>query len=401
MRKVISAFAIALFILSITFTATAPLASGQTAGLSKPTGLTASNITTTSFTLTWNAVTGATGYEIYGPLGCNGAPATSGYCGAAYGSRSKVITGLTPGANYNVMSSNSSRAAFTVLAFNRAGTYSQPATRLAVQMLSAGNTGSTTTTPGTTPAAPTSGTWGAYTGNFDSTMAAFESYVGKPMNINAMFWGWDDIFPGAYTTTGTQGKTLLLFWEPSFGYDQINNGSKDAYIAQFAQGAKAYGYPVMLAPFPEFNIDENAYGYTIGTNTPQKFIDAWRRVHGIFQAQSASNVHFVLPYNNVSIPAAPYSLFYPGSAYVDSIGLSIFSFHGQSFAQQSTAAFAEASQFGKPMWIASAGTSNASNTFKSQFIADLDASGYAWVWFNAGLQTISSGSLQAFKNAIQ
>ncbi len=245
------------------------------------------------------------------------------------------------------------------------------------------------------PPTPSPKIWGVYTGNTDQTMSAFESLVGSKMSVDAMFWGWDSPFP--QTIAGTQGKTLLIFWEPSFGFNQINNGSKDAYIAQFAQGAKAYGFPVILAPFDEFNLNEAPWGNTVASNTPQTFITAWQRVHNIFVQNNASNVKFALAYNNTSIPAAPYSSFYPGSGYVDYVGVDGFNFGGQTFSQVFSSALTEAKTFGKPVWILSTGSVSP----QSQFLTDLGASGLPWIWFNQSPFTIDSTSLSAFKSIIQ
>lgn len=249
--------------------------------------------------------------------------------------------------------------------------------------------------PVTTPPPATSIPWGAYTGNNDQTMASFEAYVGKPMQTNAMFWGWDSDFP--QTSTGSQGKKLLIFWEPAFGYDQINNGSQDAYITRFALGAKAYGYPVILAPFDEFNLNEAPWGVGVGTNTKEGFIAAWQRTRTIFSANNVANVSFALAYNNVSIPAATYASFYPGNNYVDYIGVDGFNSGMQTFGQVFASAITEAKTLGKPVWLTSIGSIDP----ESQFILDLGAAGYPWIWFNKSPFDIDSNSLAAFKSIIQ
>jgi len=248
--------------------------------------------------------------------------------------------------------------------------------------------------PPTATTTPTQVSWGAYTGNNDQTMASFEAYVGKSMTTNAMFWGWDSPFP--QTTTGSQGKTLLLFWEPWMGLKPIVNGSMDAYITQFALSAKAYGYPIILAPFVEFNLNEAPWGNTVGGNTPQDVISAWKRIHSIFGANNVTNVKFALVYNNVSIPAASYASFYPGDAYVDYVGIDGFNFGGQTFSQVFSTAIAEAKTFGKPVWLFSTGSVGP----KSEFIRDLGAAGLPWIWFNQSPFNIDAESLDAFKSII-
>ncbi len=236
--------------------------------------------------------------------------------------------------------------------------------------------------------------WGAYTGGSDKQMADFESAAEAKMSIHAVFWGWDSDFP--QTTAGSQGKTLLIFWEPHFGYDRILDGSKDHYITEFAKAAKAYGYPVILAPFDEFNLNESAWGSGVGSNTPETFKATWKKIHEVFVAQAATNVQFALVYNNHSIPSGTYADFYPGDAFVDYVGVDGFNFGGQTFSDIFDEALKEATTFGKPVWIFSTG----SVAPKASFILDLGRSGYPWIWFNQAPYNIDQNSLSAFKSIL-
>lgn len=249
-----------------------------------------------------------------------------------------------------------------------------------------------------TPTSTPSGVlWGAYTGGTDQSMSAFEAQVGKKMNIDAIFWGWDSAFPAS--GAGAQGKTLLVFWEPSFGYAQINNGSKDAYIKQFAAGAKAYGYPVILVPMDEFNLNETAYGNTINGNTPAGFIAAWQRIKNIFDTVGAGNIKFGLDYNNISIPSVPFTDFYPGGSFVDYIGIDGFDFGGTTYANQMNQAIASAESFGKPVYIMSTGSVSPQTSWIQALGAQQGIAG--WVWFNQSPFNITGSSLPAFQAIIK
>lgn len=113
-----------------------------------PSGLSASNLTSTSFTLNWNASTdplingfasGIKNYEVYGPAGaCNAVHynglASAGFCGFVTNTNasnySLNISGLTPNTTYSGTGVN---AGFVVMAFDNAGNYSSPtATRFSV-----------------------------------------------------------------------------------------------------------------------------------------------------------------------------------------------------------------------------------------------------------------------------
>lgn len=256
--------------------------------------------------------------------------------------------------------------------------------------------------------------WGAYVGDGTDNLNIFETLVGQKTDIYAHFEGWHEDFPSNLASRiGGSGKTLLIFWEPSFGYDEINNGSKDDYIAKFSKDAKAYGYPIILVPFPEMNLNEEAWGYSQNGNTAQSFKKAWIRVHGNFTG--ASNVKFGIAYNNVSIPdimGNQFDDYYPGAAYVDYVGVDGFNFSEPwlSFGQIFDIPMAKLATYRKPIYIFS--TASIAGQGKSAWIAE--GLGYrvktyknlvGWVWFNQGgdpnwVVNSDINSLQAFKSVI-
>jgi hypothetical protein len=266
---------------------------------------------------------------------------------------------------------------------------------------------------------PVSGTssllWGAYVGDGANNLSNFEALVGKKVNFYADFEGWDTNFPSGFSSqVGQQGKTLIIFWEPSFGYDSINNNSQDSYIKQFAADAKAYGYPVILVPFDEMNLNEEAWGYGQNNNTAAKFQTAWKHVHDLFSG--ATNVKFGLAYNSVSIPAVAgnnFNDYYPGGAYVDYVGVDGFNFTdpGQTFAQIFNPAMAQLATYNKPIIIFS--TASIASNNKAAWITNglgnqikTYSNLIGWVWFNQGgspnwLVNSDNNSLQAFKNILQ
>ena len=268
-------------------------------------------------------------------------------------------------------------------------------------------------TPTPTPTTNTILQWGAYVGDGTNDLVNFESLVGKKVNLYADFEGWSNSFPSALSTkVGAQGKILVIFWEPSFGYDQIVNGSKDAYIKQFALGAKSYAYPIILAPFDEMNLNEEAWGYGINNNTSFKFRTAWQHIHDIFVVNGVANVKFAITYNNDSVPNVignKMSDYYPGDSYVDYVGLDGFNFANpwKTFAQIFDSAITEASMFNKPIYILSTGSEAGSQ--KDEWIIEglgTTIKNYknvlGWVWFNqAGSPnwTVNSdtASLTSFK----
>ena len=255
--------------------------------------------------------------------------------------------------------------------------------------------------------------WGAYVGDGTTNLSSFETMVGKSTNILADFEGWDATFPSQFSSNvGKAGKTLVIFWEPSFGYDNINNGSQDAYIKQFAAGAKAYGYPVILAPFDEMNLNESAWGYGLSGNTAAKFVTAWKHIHDLFAG--VTNVKFAITYNNVSVPNVSgnkFTDYYPGDAYVDYVAVDGFNFGNPwtTFAQTFDSAITQLGTFNKPIYILSTGS--VPGTQKAAWITEMGThiktytNVIGWVWFNSNsdanwLVNTDTASLAAFKSIL-
>jgi hypothetical protein len=209
--------------------------------------------------------------------------------------------------------------------------------------------------------------WGVLLGGLEddpSLVPTFESLVGTSPDVLVTF---TDLAPGDFPSgdksiVGARGKTLLLFLEPRYRLSDIASGAQDDILKQYAAAAGTYGYPIILAPFDEFNLNESAWGYGVDGNTPQEFIEAWRHIHDIFSADK--NVSFALVYNNVSIPADAtntYAAYYPGDAYVDYIGVDGFNFStssatAQNFSQLFDQIMPAVESFHKPIIFSSIGS---------------------------------------------
>ncbi len=249
-----------------------------------------------------------------------------------------------------------------------------------------------TTTPATsTPPLATSTAlrWGAYLGTGAPTLSGFATEVGASPDIVATFIGWPDLPDSSLNTTCSQGKTLFIYWE-NYGYslDNIIAGRNDAYIASFSQALAQYHCPIMLSIFHEMNGNWDEWDGTVGTNSPAKIITAWQRIHSIV---TASNVQWAWVINSNSVPdtiANAAQNYYPGSAYVDVIGVDGFNFGSpwQAFGQIFDAPVTLVQQFGKPVYISSfasvAGSGKA--TWINDFAAHIKtyANVVGWVWFD-------------------
>ncbi len=127
-------------------------------------------------------------------------------------------------------------------------------------------------------------------------------------------------------------KTLMIAWEPwnpleggnqSKDYlKEIVNGTEDGYITEFANSIKAYGGKVILRFGHEMN--GNWYPWA---GKPDDYKKAYIRIVEIFRSNNVKNVSFNWSVNSENVPLTSFSQvskYYPGSSYVDSIGIDGF-----------------------------------------------------------------------------
>ena len=269
--------------------------------------------------------------------------------------------------------------------------------------------------------------WGAYTGWENQSVRVFEQLVGRP-DIVAFFvhFGNDNEFPNDFAgEVKANGQTLAIFWEytnynitsvnqPKYSYDAILRGDWDTYLRSFAVETKAYGGPVVLIPFSEMNGDWFPWAGTKNGNTPEKAILAYRHVHDMFS--DVPNVKFGWAVNQKSAPDTSensIARYYPGSAYVDYVGVDGFNQGGgqdQSFDELFGNALSILSSYNKPIYIFSMGTAEGPN--KAAWITDaftVQIPKYpnivGWIWFNENKErdwrvNSNTKSLEAFKSIL-
>jgi beta-mannanase len=187
------------------------------------------------------------------------------------------------------------------------------------------------------PVQPSSSWIGLYVPGSPQDMApidAAEAETGVHAQVINFFISDSEGFPQSRCqAVAEHGSTPLVTWEfwsiDPTGLSAITNGSKDAYIADFADDAKAYGEEVWVRPFHEMNIVNYPWGVGAGGNSGPELIAAWRHIHDIFVAEGATKVKFVWCANVDSVPNTPanaISAYWPGDAYVDYAALDGYNF---------------------------------------------------------------------------
>ena len=146
--------------------------------------------------------------------------------------------------------------------------------------------------------------------------ALTQSIGGHKPAMAAIWVQWGSGAPAFPTSVANglrdRGITPFIWWEPVNSADlsdgtysrhkNISDGDHDAYIRQFARAARDFGSPVLLRFAHEMNGSYFPWAVNKFDNTASTFIAAWRHVHGIFQAEGATNVKFVWSVARQGVP---------------------------------------------------------------------------------------------------
>ena len=172
----------------------------------------------------------------------------------------------------------------------------------------------------------------------------FEKLAGKAPAIiaSSSYWGQESFPSKNLALIHRHGAIPLVFWSPwdkpyteskgpdRFSLRKILAGKWDSYIDRWADGAKEFGEPFFVSFCNEMNGDWFPwsgcfYGAEDGGN--EVFKQAWRYVVDRVRARGAENILWVFHVN--AFPAVNeqwnvMAAYYPGSGYVDWLGLSVY-----------------------------------------------------------------------------
>jgi hypothetical protein len=181
----------------------------------------------------------------------------------------------------------------------------------------------TTTTAPASPALPAGGVLlGASTStdirSFEAEKSAVEGLeqaIGRTLDIDHNFYGWDDPFPSDVERWDLQvGRIPLISWNgKNVTTKSIAAGQYDDMIRQRARQTKALGKPVFIRWFWE--MDGNKKAEFAGR--PEEYIAAWQHIVTVFRHQGADNVRWVWCPNASAFNDGTAQPFYPGADFVD------------------------------------------------------------------------------------
>jgi hypothetical protein len=132
--------------------------------------------------------------------------------------------------------------------------------------------------------------------------------------------GYSPFTSGMEQWIDQHGSIIVMSWTHGWTLDQVNQGYADTCLINFGKKAAAFGKPVLLRIYWEFN------GGTLRwAGSGQPFIDAWRRTVSKIREGGGTNVGFI--WNPDGGYRATAFASYPGDAYVDWVGTSVYNFN--------------------------------------------------------------------------
>lgn len=267
-------------------------------------------------------------------------------------------------------------------------------------------------------------------------LETFEHAVNKPVSIVMWYQGWGVpdssryFQPAWMNNVRNHGSIPMVTWEPwnytqgvnqpQYSLQNIINGQFDAYITQWALASKAWGHPYFLRFAEEMNGNWFPWSEQVNGNKPGQYVLAWQHVHNIFTELGVTNVTWVWSPNIEYNGSTPLRQLYPGSSYVDWIGMDGYNWstidghQWQTFSQvfQPTYLDVLSMNLNKPLMIAETASAG-SGASKAAWITDAFSVQIpqvfpaikAVIWFDENKETdwrieSSPASLQAFIKAI-
>lgn len=218
-------------------------------------------------------------------------------------------------------------------------------------------------TPAAAAAPPAAATTSRYLGVVTNAptvpeLDSFRGATGAHITIDEYYQRWGQPFsPATADALAAAGALPFISWEPLTALPgSIAAGRSDAYIKSYARAVAAYGKPVVIAFAAEMNGNWETWGPLHAT--PRQFVAAWRHVHDLFAAAGAKNVTWIWQPNVISSGSPLLRPYYPGSAYVNWVGLDAFWWNTTplSFGQRFGESIAHVREFAsQPILIAETG----------------------------------------------
>ena len=169
-----------------------------------------------------------------------------------------------------------------------------------------------------------------------SSVDKFAQAIGRQPNLVSYYSPWLEPFQARFARLAAShgAETIVQIDPKNVSLASIAAGRYDAYLRSYAVAVRAFGAKVVLSFGHEMNGSWYSWGHK--HTPPQVFVAAWRHVVTVFRAKAATNVTWLWTVNvlNKNIPIPAPDSWWPGSSYVDWVGIDGYYYQSsESFAQ--------------------------------------------------------------------
>lgn len=234
----------------------------------------------------------------------------------------------------------------------------------------------------------------------------WEMRLGRRMDLVNAFrkWGGDSgnfgLAAKSLKQAAANGRSPLVSWEPlnwdatlgPYRLSTIVAGNHDAYLRQWAEGVRALGFDIYFRPMHEMN--GNWYPWS---GEPELYVAAWRYIVDIFDEYGADNAKWVWCVNAADVGGIPMERYWPGSSYVDVMGIDGYNCYGgwRSFSQINMNAYNRlcALDPDREVWMVETATDEARPEMKGAFTATAVHSKAEWIrdmWATEGMERVTA-----------
>lgn len=160
---------------------------------------------------------------------------------------------------------------------------------------------------------------------------AFGTLVGTRVSLGLGYTKLGSGFPHRFALAAWAhgGKAVIQIQPNAQPLRAIAAGRYDLWIRTYASEVRAFGHPVIIG----FAHEMNGGWYPWGKQ-PGAFVAAWRHIVTLFRQQGATNVTWLWTPNVVSKYPRSLRHYWPGSKYVNWVGLDGYYYHSADRFQQ-------------------------------------------------------------------
>lgn len=172
--------------------------------------------------------------------------------------------------------------------------------------------------------------FGAYTGDSDTAFKSLESSLGGyQLAVVQKYYNWGED-PSSFVSAAAPRPIMACLDMPGVSWSSIASGGQDSYINKMISVSKAAGRPTYWRIGAEMNGNWEVY-YVNNSSAAASCKAAFQHIGSLFHAATPYAKLVFCANDSTSSGAPSPTTYYPGSSYVDIIGVDSYSWSGTAF----------------------------------------------------------------------